>query len=235
MAVIKVDVTSDVICPFCLLGVKQLEDAIAQYKTSHPSAEFEIRLLPFQLNGHLPDAPQSRAAYATAKFGAERWASIRTAMRDKFCAAGLGEPNLDGEIASTHQAHRLQTLALQQSAAVQLALAHDIFDAYHLRGVSPADRGLLTSLAVKHGLFGTAEDASRWLDGKACDDDVKRGYMRAHQLGVTGVPFFVFQDKYAASGAMGVDEFVGIINEIAQREEQSRAVRAGAPAPAVTA
>jgi predicted DsbA family dithiol-disulfide isomerase len=69
---------------------------------------------------------------------------------------------------------------------------------------------MLSTLAVKHGIFVNTQAAQEFLRGKECDAEVKRAYATAHRLGVTGVPFFVFQDRYAASGAMGVDEFVHV-------------------------
>lgn len=65
-------------------------------------------------------------------------------------------------------------------------------------------------MAVKHGVFPDEKAAREWLDGKQCDKEVKKAYGTARDLGVTGVPFFVFQDKYAASGAMGTEEFVRV-------------------------
>lgn len=65
-------------------------------------------------------------------------------------------------------------------------------------------------MAVKHGIFPDEKAAREWLDGKQCDKEVKKAYGTARDLGITGVPFFVFQDKYAASGAMGTEEFVRV-------------------------
>lgn len=71
-----------------------------------------------------------------------------------------------------------------------------------------SDRDLLSDLAVHHGVFPDPLSALAFLDGEAFDADVKRAYVTSRRLGVTGVPFFVFQDRYAASGAMGVEEFI---------------------------
>ena len=86
----------------------------------------------------------------------------------------------------------------------------DLLMAYHVDRYHPSDRSLLRSLAVMHGIFPTEEKVDAWLDGNELDMEVRRAYLTAHRLGVHGVPFFVFQGKWAASGAMGVDEFVTV-------------------------
>lgn len=85
-----------------------------------------------------------------------------------------------------------------------------LFSLVHEAGLAPSDRSALASVAVQHGVFPSLEEALRFLDSDECDAEVKRAYTMARRVGVTGVPFFVFQDRYAASGAMGVDEFVKV-------------------------
>lgn len=111
---------------------------------------------------------------------------------------------------SSHLAQRLQMYTLAHSPKKQLAVYMDLLEAYHIRGIAPSDRPTLAQIAVKHGLFKTEDEVNQWLDGNDCDEEVRKGYLSAQRLGITGVPFFVFQGKYAASGAMGVEEFVGV-------------------------
>ena len=114
------------------------------------------------------------------------------------------------EVSSTHLAHRLMTYALRNDPASQLPLAMNLFEAHHLDGQHLSDRDFLTYQAMLFNLFPSGTQARQWLDSDECDAEVRRAYASAHRLGVTGVPFFVFQQKYAASGAMGVDEFVKV-------------------------
>lgn len=136
----------------------------------------------------------------------------------KYEAVGC-KCDLSGNISSTQLAHRLQTYALCHRPSAQLPLVLDIFTGFHSEAKHPSDKPWLTSLAVKHGIFPDEKAAREWLDGKQCDKEVKKAYGTARDLGVTGVPFFVFQDKYAASGAMGTEEFVRLLEEIDQREK----------------
>jgi len=93
----------------------------------------------------------------------------------------------------------------------------DLFLGCHSEGKTPSDKTWLSSIAVKHGIFQSESAAKDWLEGSECDEEVKKDYRHAKELGVTGVPFFVFQDKYAASGAMGVDQFVNVsLNVLSQ-------------------
>lgn len=102
-----------------------------------------------------------------------------------------------------------------------MPLILDLYEAQHLEGIAPSDKNLLARLSTKHGLFATEEEAHEWLDSNAYDIEVRKAYQHAQKQGITGVPFFVFQDKYAASGAMGVNEFVDILGEIFKREKSS--------------
>ncbi|GFZ50217.1 hypothetical protein JCM24511_07972 [Saitozyma sp. JCM 24511] len=216
----KIDVTSDITCPFCLIGMKQLLAAIDKYRLLHPAIDLEptIRLLPFQLNPALSEVPQEKGPYLEKKFGKEKAVAIRGMVDDKLRAMGV-KPTTGGLVSSTHLAHRLQTYTLLNHPDLQLPLAMSLFSLVHEAGLAPSDRSALASVAVQHGVFPSLEEALRFLDSDECDAEVKRAYTMARRVGVTGVPFFVFQDRYAASGAMGVDEFVKLFEEIIRRSE----------------
>lgn len=102
------------------------------------------------------------------------------------------------------------TYALRNKPSTQLPLAINLFEAHHLDGQHLADKDFLTYQAMTFNLFPTGTRARQWLDSDECDAEVRRAYAATHRLGVTGVPFMVFQHRYAASGAMGVEEFVKV-------------------------
>lgn len=102
------------------------------------------------------------------------------------------------------------TYSLRKDPSTQLNLAMNLFEAHHLDGQHLADKEFLTYQAMLFGLFPTRATARKWLDSNECDAEVRRAYAATHRLGVTGVPFLVFQHRYAASGAMGVEEFVKV-------------------------
>lgn len=215
----KIDVTSDVVCPFCLIGMQQLLFALERYATLHPSAPIipDIRFLPYQLNWSLAEQPVDRIESRRKQLGADRADAAQTSLTDKMAAVGLTYAQ-GGPISSSHLAHRLLSFALLHYPARQPHLAMDLLIAHHIGGCHPSDRRLLASLAVRHGIFRQEEDALRWLEGDELDAEVRRAYLTAHRLGVSGVPFFVFQDRWAASGAGGVDGLVDLLEDIVKRE-----------------
>lgn len=99
---------------------------------------------------------------------------------------------------------------LQNFPHRQLALAMDVFESFHVRGIHPSDHFALADISVRHGVFQDEDEALDWLEGDECDEDVKRSYSVARKLGIGGVPFLVFQEKYAGSGAMGIDGFTDV-------------------------
>ncbi|ORY34993.1 thioredoxin-like protein [Naematelia encephala] len=219
--IIRVDVTSDPNCPFCILGIRQLMLSIEKYNTSQPSRQLvpHVRILPFQLSGELSATPIDRNTYLSQKLGEARHAAVERNLDEKFRTVGL-ERSKNGEISSSHHAQRLEAYALFNSPPNHLPLGLDILKSYHIDGIHNSHIPTLARLAVKHGLFQTESIAETWLASDALDMEVRRAYVTAHRLGVTGVPFFVFQGKWAASGAMGVDEFVTLLEEIVKREDE---------------
>ncbi|WVN87019.1 uncharacterized protein L203_102195 [Cryptococcus depauperatus CBS 7841] len=213
----KIDITSDVTCAFCLIGLKQLLAAIETYKANNQDVDFNIRFLPYQLNPQLTESPISKLDFYKMKFGEEKTKRIVETLPAKYASVGC-KCDSSGAISSTHLAHRLQTYTLCYHPSSQLPLALDVLMGYHSEGKHPSDKSWLSSLAVKHGIFENGAKAKEWLDGNECDVEVNKAYVTAKRLGVTGVPFFVFQDKYAASGAMGTKEFVNLLEEVQRRE-----------------
>lgn len=118
-------------------------------------------------------------------------------------------------MANTNKGHRLETLAYEmKGAAVQVELGLDLMRAYQEGGIAPNDKKTLSAIAVKHGLFATEDEAGAWVEGDGCNAETQAGYAKAKREGITGVPHFVFQDKYVTSGAIGVDAFYDAIEKI---------------------
>lgn len=83
--------------------------------------------------------------------------------------------------------------------------------AHHASGRDPSDITQLSELAVKHGIFPSTSEAETFLTGgKQMDAEVRKGYYDAQRMGISGVPFFVFDDKYAVSGAVGEEAFLEV-------------------------
>lgn len=189
--------------------MKQLELAIDKYRQKDPTLCIEIHMHPFQLNGLITETPIKRQDFGERKFGKARWDAINASLVDKFKSVGI-DFQTDSYMSSSHLAHRLAALCADKKPEEEVSLAMDFYDMHHVQGIHCSDKEALARIAVKHGLFNTEQEAVNWLNSSEYDLQVKKCYQKAQQNGITGVPFFVFQDKYAASGAMGVDEFVQV-------------------------
>lgn len=195
---LTVEIVSDVVCPWCYIGKRHLETALARHR-AEGGAEPEVRWLPFQLNPDLPEAGVPRKEYLEHKFGGpERTGQIYARVREAGRQAGLAldfdriavQPN-------TLRAHRLIHAA--GPLGRQDAMVEALFSAYFLEG---ADLTRIDQLAAIAARAAFDEDAARaYLEGDEDRDQVANLDMQARSMGISGVPFFIFNRKYAASGA----------------------------------
>jgi len=203
-----VDVWSDVMCPFCYMGETLLAQALERFPHS---AEVEVRYHSYLL---MPDLPTDRAVDLIELLVAERGfpREQAEAMNAKVAARGkeLGlDYRFDRAIATnTRAAHRLTHFAKQ--AGRQHEMPQRLFRAYFTDGLNVGDHAVLAELAAEVGLDRDA--ALSALDSGVFDDDVEADLRQARQLGITGVPFFVFNGKYAVSGAQPVEAFLRVLN-----------------------
>jgi predicted DsbA family dithiol-disulfide isomerase len=193
---LQVDIVSDVICPWCYIGKRRFERALAEVGDRHRVA---VTWRPFQLNPDMPAEGMDRAAYLTAKFGAPERARD---IFDRMAAAGAEEGirfafDRISRAPNTLQAHRL--IRLGQKCDKQDAVVETLFAAYFTEGAAIGELATLIGLAERAGL--AAADAERYLAG---DDDrelVLGEDDAARRMGIHGVPCFVLERQYAISGA----------------------------------
>ena len=196
---LTIDVISDVVCPWCYIGRRRLGMALAQFATDAPSLRPLVSWHPFQLNPDLPSEGIDRQVYLANKFGNSRSAAEIYA---RVLAAGksVGIDFALDRIArqpNTLDAHRLISWAQAQGSAEELV--ERLFRAYFLEGRFIGDRNVLADVAGEAGLSAQAARAHLASDeGAATIAEMDR---RVRELGVTGVPFFIFSGKFAVSGA----------------------------------
>lgn len=204
---VTVDVISDVICPWCYVGKRRLEKAIALSGRQ----DVRVRWHPFQLNPRMPMGGVDRMAYRTAKFGS--W-ERSLALDAQVAEAGRGEGIAFAHhkmlrTPNTLDAHRLIRLA--DTDGVQDAVVEAVFRAYFTDGRDIGDRAVLLDVAAAAGLDrGRAETL---LAGAADLDAVRREEAEAQRRGVTGVPFFVINGTVALSGAREPEAFLAAFRE----------------------
>jgi predicted DsbA family dithiol-disulfide isomerase len=208
MAKVIIDVVSDVICPWCFLGKRRLDKALA----SLPDVETQVTFRPFFLDSTLPPEGMDRQRYMLAKFGAERLKTIH----DPLIAAGAedGVPYAFDKITrtpNTLNAHRLSRWALV--SGVQRTVMEALFMAYWSWGQDISDTKVLSTIATVNGLHG--EDIANLLGTEADKKEVLEEAQLAQNIGVTGVPTFIINRKYGMAGAQPVEALVEMIKKAA--------------------
>ena len=195
---LSIDIVSDVVCPWCFIGKRRLEAALARREANGQPMP---RWLAFQLNPDIPAGGIDRRSYLEQKFGGpERakqiYARIKAAGEEVGIAFDFDrivrQPN-------TVDAHRLLAWAQDANPVAADALVERLFRAYFIEGVNIGDIDALATLAGDAGFDAVA--ARAWLVSDAGRAAIAAEEQRARELGVTGVPFFVFNQRLAVSGA----------------------------------
>jgi predicted DsbA family dithiol-disulfide isomerase len=194
-----IDVISDVVCPWCFIGKRRLEAALALQADHEPGFEPIVNWHPFQLNPDLPREGIDRRTYVETKFGgAARAAEIYARVRAVGETVGIGfEFDRIARQPNTLDAHRLVSWAQANGDAG--ALVERLFRAFFLQGRDVGSREVLAAIAGEAGL--DAQAARAFLESDEAAHRIEAMDARARQLGVEGVPFFVFGEKVAVSGA----------------------------------
>ena len=207
---LQIDIVSDVVCPWCIIGFLQLRRALSE--TGRPA---RLRWHPFELNPEMPPEGQNLREHMIEKYGASAEDSHKARARLVALGQELGFPfrfTDDSRIVNTFAAHQLLDWAEGEGRQHDLKLA--LFHAYFARGEDVSDPAVLERAAVTAGLDGQA--ARRALDSGAHVAAVRAKQRVWAERGVHGVPTMVFGQTYMVSGAQGVDGFVTLLNRLAQ-------------------
>lgn len=208
---LTVDVVSDVVCPWCYIGKRRLEAALARLREVEPDLPVEVRWHPFQLNPDLPPGGVDRRQYLEAKFGGPARAQEIYA-RVSAAGATVGIPFAFDAIErqpNTLAAHRLIAWAQGRHEGDADALVENLFRAYFLDGRFVGDHEELVRLAAVAGY--DPDDARAFLASDELRDAVAGADARAREMGVSGVPFFIFDGRTAVSGAHEPDALLEAI------------------------
>ena len=219
---LSIDIISDVVCPWCYVGKRRLEAALAQH-TVDAAQPVEVRWRAFQLNPDIPAGGVDRRSYLEQKFGGpERAKQIYARIKAAGDEVGISfefdrivrQPN-------TINAHRLIAWAQDTDLEISDALIERLFRAYFVEGIDIGDIDALARLAGDAGFDATA--ARSWLASDAGRAAIRAEEQRAHALGVTGVPFFVFNQRLAVSGAQSSEVLLGAMKQAWLEELESGA------------
>jgi predicted DsbA family dithiol-disulfide isomerase len=198
LAGLRIDIVSDAICPWCYIGKRQLERALAALEKEE--LHFSVHWNPFQLNPDMPKEGRDRMAYRAQKFGsAERAHELDERVANAAAAVGLQfRQDLMLRTPNTLDAHRLIWFAGREG--VQDAVMEAVFKACFTQGRDIGDRDVLADCAVEGGLDRTT--VADFLAGETAANEMLAADRAAREAGVNGVPSF-FLDGYGLfSGAM---------------------------------
>jgi predicted DsbA family dithiol-disulfide isomerase len=204
---LTIDVVSDVVCPWCYLGKKRLERALAEDK----GEPIKVHWRPYQLDPSIPKEGLERRAYMINKFGND--GRIETA-HERLTALGAEEGiafafDRIARAPNTLDAHRLIRWAF--AAGAQDKVVDRLFKLYFEEGRDIGDRALLIETASECGMDRAIVE--KLFDDGADEKEVRAEIAEAQRLGVTGVPFFIFAQRFGVPGAQGADVLAAAIDQ----------------------
>lgn len=207
----KVEIYSDIACPWCYIGEKRFASALAEFAQAD---QVEVVFRPYQLNPDASPAPAPLMKELEKKFGA-RAPQMLAQVGSVAKAEGI-DMNWDDAIGvNTLTAHRLLRLAeTEYGVAAQHSLMEKLFDAYFTNGGNVADHALLADLAVASGL--DRDRVESYLASNEGLAEVKGEIAQAQRIGVRAVPTFVFEGKSAVEGAQSPAVFLQVLEEVQQ-------------------
>ena len=219
----QIDVISDVVCPWCFIGKRNLERALEAWRAKHPDETPTVRWHPFQLNPQLPDSGVPRKQYLENKFGGpQRAKEIYARVSAAGKRAGIDFAFDDIQVQpNTIDAHRLMHYADEHGK--QDAVAEGIFRRYFVEGADLSDKQTLADIAEQAGL--NRKEAAAYLASDADRALIEDQDRRARAMGVEGVPYFIFNQRLALSGAQPPEVIVEAMEKA--REELAATPQSG--------
>ena len=216
---LKIDFVSDVSCPWCVIGLKSLEQALDRVSAD---ATADLHFQPFELNPQMPPEGQDIAEHIAQKYGSspEQMERNREGIRARGAELGF-KFNMDKRtrIYNTFDAHRL--LHWAQLEGRQHALKQALFTAYFTDGRNPNDREVLVDVAAKAGL--DALKAREVLESGRYADEVRQHEQFYARQGISAVPSIIINDKYLIQGGQPVQVFEQALRKIAAESKEAAA------------
>ena len=212
--VIRIDVVSDVVCPWCYIGKRRLQKAIegTQITDNVQVKNIEVIYRSYQLDPSVPKEGMDFQTYMENRFGSgfvSKFHQVEQAAKTE---------GLDFDFSSLPKAintftlHRILTIALQDG--IQAEVKEAFMKAYFIDKQDLTQENILIELLEKYGW--SVEKTLEIINSDVATDEVKEEMNYYRQLGVTGVPFFIFNQKYAISGAQPVEVFVEILEKVSK-------------------
>ena len=216
---LTIDVYADVVCPWCYIGERRLQEAVRAVRAAQADLDVALRWRPFQLQPQMPEGGLPWRAFAEQKFGG--WDRAEAAFRHVQAAGASEGVRFDfarvATAPNTVDAHRLILFARERDR--EWAMAETLFAAYFTHGADLNDRDELARTSERVGLDGA--DVQAYLATDEGREAVEQSQEQARRLGVGGVPFYVLGGRYGLSGAQPASALASAI-------QQALAAEAGA-------
>lgn len=215
---IKIGVVSDVVCPWCYIGKRRLEKAIAM---SSDRYEFDVEYFPFELNPHMPEEGTDYREYLCKKFGGEsKFLELSSHVERVAAREGL-DFNMELQRISPNTRNAQRIIMLAREDGRQMEVVEALFRAYFTEGADLSSMENLIKISVGAGL--DAEKVEQLLKSNTGKLEIEMAEKELQELGITAVPLFIMDDKFAISGAQPVEAFTKAFDEVAlmSRERES--------------
>jgi predicted DsbA family dithiol-disulfide isomerase len=210
---LRIDFVSDVSCPWCVIGLKALEQALERVGDV---ASAQLHFQPFELNPAMPPEGQDIVEHLQQKYSAteEQAAATRAMIRERGAELGFNfEPGKRSRIYNTFDAHRLLHWAGLQGR--QHALKMALFEAYFTKGESPGSHAVLERVAGEVGL--DPLEAARILAADTYAAEVRERERHYQQAGINSVPAIIINERHLISGGQPVEVFEQALRRIAEQ------------------
>ena len=208
---IRIDFVSDVSCPWCIIGLKGLEEALERLGDL---VEADIHFQPFELNPDMPAEGQRLTEYAAQRYGStlEQLVERRAMISDRAAELGFAItlPPEEGRVYNTFDAHRLLHWAGIEGRQLELKMA--LFTAYFTQCLNPSDHGVLADAAEKAGL--NRNDALDVVKSDRYAGEVREAEAIWRAKGISGVPAIIIDESYLISGGQPSEVFEQVIRKI---------------------
>lgn len=214
MKSIQIKIASDVVCPWCLIGKRELEKAIEELKSEY---HFELQFLPFELAPDMPVEGEDFKTHITNKFGDFEMFLQKTQMLiDRGTAIGIDFNMREmPKTPNTFLMHRIIQFAYQ--SGLQVVVKGAYMSAYFVERIDLTDIETVIAIAVRCGL--DEEHVRTLVASQEGANEIKELQNNMRSMGITGVPFFIINDQYALSGAVPAAQLVEAFRKINETEQ----------------
>ncbi len=219
---LRINIVSDVVCPWCIIGYKQVEKALTMLPDQ---IEAEFWWHPFELNPHMPAEGQDVAEHIAEKYGTtpEQSAANRSRISEAGKSVGFEFRHREGmRIYNSFKAHKLLTIfANERGPGAQTQLKLAFFRAYFQEGRDVSDENILLDIAEANGM--ARETAKSWLDDDALTEAVRAEQAEWRNRDIQGVPAIIFDQKFMVPGAQSAETFANVISRVLAKREAAEA------------